>query len=220
LTLKSHDRPFIRLAARASAPVRPAVDDGALLAAVRAGDPQVAATLCERVFPQVDRTIHRLLGRNDVDRDDVAQIALMELVRDIGRFKGECPLDAWVNAITAHVVWKHIRRRRIERRIFAELLSDDELGGAFGSDDGQTPPASRELVHRVAAHLHHMKLDQAWAFVLHDVLGYDLREIADMTRASTAAAQSRLSRGRRELHERIARDPELVSLMHRAEGRA
>jgi RNA polymerase sigma-70 factor (ECF subfamily) len=217
--LKSHDRPFIRLAARAGLPIRPAVDDGALLAAVRAGDPQVASTLCERVLPQVDRTIHRLLGRNDVDRDDVAQIALMELVRDIGRFKGECPLDAWVNAITAHVVWKHIRRRRIERRIFAELLSDDDIAGPLGSEDGEASPASRQLIHRIAAHLHQMKLDQAWAFVLHDVLGYDLREIADMTRASAAAAQSRLSRGRRELHERIAKDPELVTLMHRAEAR-
>lgn len=39
---------------------------------------------------------------------------------------------------------------------------------------------------------------------LHDVAGQDLAEIAGMTGASTAAVQSRLVRGRRELFMRLA----------------
>jgi DNA-directed RNA polymerase specialized sigma24 family protein len=59
---------------------------------------------------------------------------------------------------------------------------------------------------------------QSWAFVLHDVFGCDVREVARILGISDAAAQSRLVRGRKRLHERIAADPELAPLLLRMEG--
>ena len=47
-----------------------------------------------------------------------------------------------------------------------------------------------------------MRPKHAEAVLLHDVLGHDLAEIAVMTGASAAAAQSRLVRGRKELLRR------------------
>jgi RNA polymerase sigma-70 factor (ECF subfamily) len=198
---------------------RPAVvaplDDNELLGAVRCGDDSAATALYHRVRPQIDATIARMLGRQDADVEDVAQLALIELVRSIHQFRGECSLDTWVSRITAHVVCKQIRRRRIERGVFAR--TDDE------PIDGARPGSllvARDLLRRIRSHLDTMDQDRALAFLLHDVCGFDLREAARMLDVSVAAAQKRLMRGRRELRERMGADPELADMLARTEGDA
>jgi len=190
-------------------------DDTALIAAIRLGTPGMASTLCDRLWPAVERTIRRLLGRSDPDHEDVAQLAMIELVNTIDRYRAECSLDRWAQTIAAHVVFKHIRRRRLERRLFTGLLVDDPYPAAIQTEQRSV---SHDLLARVGDHLDGLRPGRAWTFVLHDVLGYDLEEIADMLGMSVAAAQSRLSRGRRELHERIGQDPELVDLLNSERG--
>jgi len=189
----------------------PRLDDEALVAGARRGDPGVASTFCERLWPQVDRSIRRLVGAHDVDRDDLAQLAMLELVNTIDRYRGDCALDSWAQTITAHVVYKHLRRRRLERRIFCDLLAEEDEAGSSVREEGRS--ASRQVLARIAQHLDGMDERRAWAYVLHDLLGYDLREVARITGASPAATQSRLVRGRREVHERIEQDPDLAQAL-------
>ncbi len=203
--------------ADASRPVAPspALDDSELLAALRAGDATAATAFHDRVRPQVDRTIRRLLGRGDVDGDDLAQLAMIELVYTIDRYRGDCSLDAWTSTLTAHVVYKHIRRRQTERRIFSGVALDDVEVAAPHSEIRRA--SMREVTQRILVHVDAMDEGRAWAYVLHDVCGYDLREIAQITGVSIAAAQTRLVRGRRELHERIQADPEIAHQMSELE---
>ena len=67
-------------------------------------------------------------------------------------------------------------------------------------------------------HLDALGAKLSWSFVLHDVLGHDVAEVAQIMGVSEAAAQSRLIRGRRRLHKRIADDPELANLFVDLEG--
>lgn len=156
--------------------------------------------------------VRRLLGPNDTDYEDVAQLVMIELVSTIDRYRGDCSLDSWTSTIAAHVVYKHIRRRKTERRLFG-ALDTDLLAAARSTSRPARDVVLRDVVRHLRQHLEAMDESKAWTFLLHDVCGYDLREIAQITGVSVAAAQTRLVRGRRELHERIAGDPDLTNLL-------
>jgi RNA polymerase sigma factor (sigma-70 family) len=186
------------------------------VAAVRMGDEDAAGAFHDRLRPRVEGTIRRLLGPADSDTEDLGQLAMIGLIESIGRYRAECSLDSWASTVAAHVVYKHIRRRKLERCIFSPL------------PDAEPPshlnPAralfARDLVGRARALLAEMSEEKAWTFLLHDVCGFDLREIATITGVTTAAAQRRLSRGRRELHERAASDSDLAAVLEDLEDSA
>ena len=194
-------------APKAGTPAARAFDDHALIAGARSGDSAVASALCNRLWPQVDRTIRKLLGRRDTDHEDLSQLALFEIVRTIDRYRGDCSLDTWAQTVTAHVVFKYIRRRRTERRIFADALAEEDMPAAPVASERRS--LTRDILARVADHLEKMNEGRAWTFVMHELMGYELKEIAEMTNVSLAAAQSRLARGRSGEHQTGACDAEL-----------
>jgi RNA polymerase sigma-70 factor (ECF subfamily) len=192
------------------------VDDSALLAGLKARDAELSGAFYDRVRPIVDRTLGRLLGTSDQEYEDLAQRALYELVDTIDQFRGECPLNAWISIVTARVAFKAIRRRRVERHLFASFELDDAPTSLRSHGDAV---AARQAIARVRCELESMDQGRAWTFLLHDVYGYDLKEISEITSVSLSAAQSRLVRGRREIHERIRQDTTLARfLRHYPEG--
>jgi RNA polymerase sigma-70 factor (ECF subfamily) len=184
----------------------PRLDDGQLLAAVRTGDAKAANALYTRCRPIVERTIRKLLGRPDQEQQDIFQQTMIEIVRSIDGYRGDCPLDAWLGMLAARVVYKTLRHRQVERRVVSNVPPSE----AVADDRPARRALLRSTLERVKNHIDGLAADRRWAFLLHDVHGYDLRETADIMRTSTAAAQSRLVRGRKQLHELIAADPELA----------
>jgi RNA polymerase sigma-70 factor (ECF subfamily) len=128
------------------------------------------------------------------------------VIRALPRYRGECSLGHWASQIAARVVYKHIRHRKVHRRVFGEDADVAERGGGV---DSQRRAVASNLVNRVRTKLSTLDPDRAYTFMLHDVLGFDLREIAQITDVSVGAAQKRLVRGRREVYAKLASDPEL-----------
>ena len=181
---------------------------GDLVDRVRAGDVSAAGPFYDRVRPVVEATLRRLIGPGDSDFEDVAQVASIEIIRSLGRYRRDCSLETWVSAVTANVVFKQLRRRKLERTIFEAQAPVDSVADRAGD-----VAELRGLIRKVMGHLREMPESRATVFLLHDVFGYSLTEVAAIVRASVTATQSKLVRGRRDLHQRIAADPDLAGAL-------
>lgn len=202
--------PVEKSAAPSPGVAAPEEEDGALLTGLARREATASACFYDRVRPIIDRTLVRLLGSADPDYEDVVQVALYQMVAGISRFRRECPLEAWASIVTARAAYRAIRRRRLERRFFASDAPEAVLANA---SIAPVAFASRQAVDRVREHLAHMDVKRAWTFLLHDVYGYGIEQIAEITDASPSAAQSRLVRGRREIHDRLRKDLELARFL-------
>jgi RNA polymerase sigma-70 factor (ECF subfamily) len=211
---RSRPGPTLRVVVGEGKPTPPrppssSLDDSEIVEACRRGDSSAASALHARVRGIVDATIARLLGRKDSRSEDLAQIAFIEIARSLARFRGDCSLDTWASRVTAHAIYKELRRRKTESRVFT---APPEYEAASALDETAVVE-HRSVLRRVRSHLAAMDPVKAWTLVLHDVAGYDLKEIAEITGASVAAAQSRLVRGRADLQSRIAADSDLAELL-------
>src|SRR5215831_8205918 len=83
------------------------------IAAAARGDRDAAEALCRELLPRV-RNLVRYLLRGDARVDDVAQEALIAVLRGLGSFRGEGRFEAWVDRITARTAFASIKRIRAE----------------------------------------------------------------------------------------------------------
>lgn len=204
-------RPRLRLVGEEEGSAASDVRDAELVAAVKLGERWAAEVLHDRIRPVIDRTVARLLGCRGADFDDVVQISLIEVVHSLGRFPSTASLLAWTATISSRAVFRFLRRRKLERRIFAGEGLD--LDAEVDRDDAPSAVAFRSALRRVRAHLAEIEDTKAWAFLLHDIMGHDVAEVADIMDVSFSAAQQRIARGRRELHARLSSDPDLRDLI-------
>lgn len=184
----------------------PGPSDEALMAGIRDGDQTLAAILYDRLFPVVDHTVFRVFGRRESDHDDLIQTAFEQIVITLSRrsFARACSLRTWASTVTSHVALNALRSRRRERRVFDRTV-DPRIETGTAAGDPEREVATRSAIDLVRRELAAMRPERAETVFLHDVLGHDLAEIALTTGVSVAAAQSRLVRGRKELHERLGK---------------
>ena len=168
-----------------------------------------AAALYSRIKHVVTRTVHRLLGASDQEKEDVAQLAFIEVFKTIESFRGLGPLDAWVGVVSSRVVYEHIRHCQLRRK-FVRFTDPEAIQATSHVTDRHL--AFRDALRRIKRHLAKLDANRSFTFLLHDVYGYDIREVAHMTGVGVHAARTRLVRGRREIRKRVRSDPDLASL--------
>lgn len=141
-----------------------------LLAAARTGDAEAANRLFARVRPWLAALADTQLGRHlraKADVSDVVQGALVEAVRDFGRFRGRTPGEflAWVRQVLAHAITREARRyagtaaRDVGREVSLEaaLAESSVRLGAVLADPGSAPG------DRAERHEQELKLAEALA---------------------------------------------------------
>ena len=188
------------------APPPSSAQDAELVEAFQAGHPGAGARLYDRLFPVVDATIVRILGRREHDHADLVQSTFEQIVSTLSRrtFARHCSLAGWAAVLACHVGLNALRSRRRERGV---IDRGQELG-AQGTREKSAPASLESQLHArdelawVRRRLAEMDPDRVTTLLL-NAMGHELVEIAGLTGTSVAAAQSRLSRARRELRAHL-----------------
>jgi RNA polymerase sigma-70 factor (ECF subfamily) len=163
--------------------------------------------LAERLLDRTRATVHYLLGA-DPDADDIAQQAMIEILRSAAGFRGESRLESWADRITVRTALRAVGRRR--RRPLLGPPPEEELESPDGEralEPGQEQALRLgRLRRRLARHLGALPPPRRVAVLLRFVHGYSIEEIAALTEAPRNTVRDRLRVGKLELRRSFERD--------------
>jgi RNA polymerase sigma-70 factor (ECF subfamily) len=158
-----------------------------------------------QTFPFVWRTVRRL-GVGDSTRDDVAQEVFVTVYRRLAEFQGRSSVKTWVFNILMGIVRNYRRSRR--RKGKAQALSATVVDPAVLADATADPSelASRAQAGRILhGLLDELSEEKAVVFVMADLEGMTVPEIAELVNANVNTVYSRLRAARREFDEALVR---------------
>lgn len=157
----------------------------------------------EIIFRTFSPPVYSLMARmtgSTVTADDLLQETFIEVIRSIGRFRGEASLATWIRKVAVSKCLMHMRSAWQNRATLFRDLGEDHLPyePAVASD---TPMTQAQMdLERVLARLS----DTARVVVLlHDVEGYTHREIAELMGRSVSFSKSQLARAHRRLQQAV-----------------
>ena len=164
------------------------------IAAAAAGDRVAAQSLCRELLPRV-RNLVRYLVRGDARVDDVAQEALIAVLRGLGTYRGEGRFESWVDRIVARSTFTTLRRIRAETQPGAEDVSVKER------DPIELSPYEER--RELAAALDQLPPDQRQALIMHFSVGMTVPEIAEAIAAPFETVRSRLRLAKATLRDTL-----------------
>jgi RNA polymerase sigma-70 factor, ECF subfamily len=173
----------------------------ALADAAAQGDRRAAEQLLRALMPRV-RNLVRYFVRGDAEVDDIAQEAMVSVLRGLGGYRGEGAVQAWADRIVVRSVFAHIRRTRVSEKRHVEYTPDlvavanDQAAGSF--------LARRRAVRA----LDEVPEDQREVLVMHHVTGLGVREISEELQIPFETVRSRLRLGMARLRTALGNDDE------------
>jgi RNA polymerase sigma-70 factor (ECF subfamily) len=176
------------------------------------GEEQLAPPSFAEVFRAYSAFVWRVLlrlGVPEADVDDVAQEVFLGVHRNLARFEGRCSLRTWIYGIC--------HRRAIDYRRRASVRP--ELTDDTGVELSVGPGQERELMFeqarsRLSRLLDALDDDKRTVFVLFEIEGIPMDEVAEIVGCPLQTAYSRLYAARRRVEASLAR----LSVAQRSAG--
>jgi RNA polymerase sigma-70 factor, ECF subfamily len=153
---------------------------------------------CKRVYAVCLR-----MAGNTIEAEDLTQEVFLLLFRKIHTFRGESAFSTWLHRLVVNTVLMHLRKNSLP-------VVSMETGHA---PDREATPSSVEIAASdllLEGSIDRINLGRCVAqlpagsraiFVLHDIQGYQHREIAEMLGRSEGASKSQLHKARKRLRE-------------------
>jgi len=186
-----------------AAPTPPAELDRATLERARALDPAALRAFVARYERPVFALLSRMLGPGP-HVEDLAQETFLRAVRALPAFQpdGAARVSTWLLTIATRLVLDARKKRRLP----LVALDDARTEAVPDPATPETERARRELGCRIARAAAELGDDQRAAFLLVDVHGFSIAEVARALSIPENTAKTRLFRARQHMRERLASD--------------
>lgn len=209
-SLYSMSRPPLRLVG-VPRPEEP--DDVELVRGLVAQEDWAARCFWSRYAPLVFGVIDRALG-SPSESEDLMQDVLLGLYTGIKRLRDPSVLRSFVVAAAVLRLRRHLRWKRVRR-----FLTLSDTGNVPEQPTAGTDDQARDLLRRLYGMLDTLKAEDRTAFILRNVEGLSLLEIAEVTRASLATVKRRIRRAADRVEGFARSDPDLAQyLREHAQG--
>jgi RNA polymerase sigma-70 factor (ECF subfamily) len=178
---------------------RPNLD--VVLVHAQAGDPGAFSELYvqhyERVVSICMRMVHDLSLA-----EDLAQETFIQLHRKLASFRGDAAFTTWLHRMTFNIVLMHLRKHVIPVISLDSKATGirDERRGIGAPDSHQVGVVDRLALERALATLSPGRRN---IFLLHDVHGFQHREIASIEGCTSGNSKSQLHMARRALRDAL-----------------
>lgn len=168
-------------------------DDRRLAARCRAGDREACEELYRRHAPRVLGLARRMVGSGE-DAEDAAQDVFLAVFRKLESFRGESSLSTWLYRLAMNVCLDRLRSRGTrERKVTDAFDTNDASHVASPAPGGRlSPGAAIDLERAIAA----LPGAARAAFLLHDVEGFDHREVGAMLGIAEGTSKSQVHKAR------------------------
>jgi RNA polymerase sigma-70 factor (ECF subfamily) len=172
---------------------------------VHQGDGEAFALVYRSYSQFVHRVCLRML-RDPADAEDAAQDVFVRVFLKINTFRGESAFSSWLYRLTTNVVLMRFRRNKHNYASLDECTEEDgdpisEIGGPDPNLTGLLGWIDLQAALDVLPHGYKA------AFILHEVLGYEHKEIATILGYSVGNSKSQLHKARRRLRKLLAGMP-------------
>ena len=143
----------------------------------------------------------RMTG-NTAEAEDLTQEAFLQVFRKIGTFRGEAAFSTWMHRLAVNLVLMKLRKKGVITSSLEEPVESDS-GESRKREVGLDDTALTGSVDRVALQRAIGELPAGYrtVFYLHDVEGYEHKEIAKMIGCSVGNSKSQLHKARLKLRD-------------------
>ncbi len=141
----------------------------------------------------------RLLGES-ANVEDLAQEVFVRAIRALPRFdvRGPARVSTWLLTIASRLVLDE-KRRAPQTSMIVEVADSPSVQ----ADSPEAIRHRKELGHALSEAVNSLSHEQREAFILVEIHGLSMEELAEITRVAVGTAKARLSRARERLREAL-----------------
>jgi RNA polymerase sigma-70 factor (ECF subfamily) len=177
-------------------------DDAELLARIQNGALDDFAEVVRRHQAKVFAILHRY-ERDAHKVEDLAQETFVKAWRSLEQFDSRAPFEHWLSKITVHVALDHLRKEKKRRaEIGLPELGDDALGW-LRSDDERSELDTRQAAELLDLAMRELSPVDRVVITMQELEGCSVKEICEVTGASSVAVRVRALRARAKLRKAL-----------------